>query len=386
MIEYDFVVVLVLITIMSTLTSHLVKFIVQQELGHNFMYYLLIICIVLISFYMVRQSLFPFDLGDENKILLLFCLKTFILSYMICGYFTHHIDFGLVPAMKKFQIQLNSLTSICTENPMLSPDLIFLWLSTVSSVLSITIVHLGIKNAYHFYFVNKSIELSQAQQDHENVRKLNKDRFMIAINFFTPILVFILYIPALSSSFVVPEIMNFETFELIRFGIIFVVIMLKASMFYNELQFEFNENYFYIQKLLSHKHEKLFKYIQLKMKLKFVNIWITCFQYMALVGLPLLFLLATMHKWVVLQYFPDPVQYDYSQFLKTIPQNGLVEVAEVSLYDAQFLNEAAKQITAKGFIPIEFEKAVLNYFIFSYHLSWFVVSSIGLVYYRKFKG
>ena len=49
------------------------------------------------------------------------------------------------------------------------------------------------------------------------------------------------------------------------------------------------------------------------------------------------------------------------------------------------LGEVFKQIMEHGLIPIELEKSILNFLIFSFYFSWFIVSTIGLVYYRKFK-
>ena len=156
--------------------------------------------------------------------------------------------------------------------------------------MSLTVVHLAIKYAYHFFLVNQSIEISDAKGDHEKATKMNKTRVLLAINFFSPLIVLFLFIPQLSKNFIVPETVSESTFEIIRASLILGVILLKCTLFYEELQFNFDENYLYIQKLIQLKDEKLFKYIQLKMKLKFISIWKTCFQYMSVIMLPALML------------------------------------------------------------------------------------------------
>ena len=76
----------------------------------------------------------------------------------------------------------------------------------------------------------------------------------------------------------------------LKIAIIILIILAKVCTFYDELQFNWNESYFYIQKLMQNKSEKLFQYIQLKMRLKFLNAWITWFQYMAIFLIPAVFI------------------------------------------------------------------------------------------------
>ena len=92
-----------------------------------------------------------------------------------------------------------------------------------------------------------------------------------------------------------------------------------------------------------------------------------------------------MLKSVALYYSTTPVEYDFEKFKEKLPEDTFTDSVEISMSNSKFILEAVRQITIKGIIPGELEKAIFGYLIFMFFLSWFVVSAMGLVYYRKFK-
>lgn len=349
----------------------------------------MVLAYLMIVYYMIKHNMFPYDFGDENKLLVAFAFKTFMISYMVLGYFTDSIEFGITLGLQQLQAQVFKLNSVTEEKIRVSPDLFYLTLSLFSAVASITVVHLAIKNAYHFFYLNKSIELSYAEGDNANAEKLSKTRVWLTLSFFSPLIVIFMYIPSLSSGFLVPEIMTMNSFEILRIWLQFGVILLKAIMFYDELQFDFDENYLYIQKLMQNKNERLFKYIQLKMKLKFVNIWVTSFQYLSMFLIPTMLLFAYTHKFISLLYNPNLPNYDMSELAEKpspdVIQSGVqhhydaqedvfMKDAQLSIYTSTFISHAMKQISIHGLIPTQLEKSILGFLIFSFYLSWFLVS------------
>lgn len=112
LLEFDFVVVMTLVTVMTFITTQIVRIFDPEAVSTTFIYYIIIFLVVLVVYYTVKQNMFPFELNDENKILLLFAIKAFLVNYMILGYFTDYFDFGMEEGLKQQQIQLNKITEV----------------------------------------------------------------------------------------------------------------------------------------------------------------------------------------------------------------------------------------------------------------------------------
>mmetsp|Transcript_24665 Transcript_24665/g.21893 ORF Transcript_24665/g.21893 Transcript_24665/m.21893 type:complete len:475 (+) Transcript_24665:15-1439(+) len=387
LVEYDFTVLLSLILIMTYLTSMIFKIFVPSDNNSSFIFYSMSILLVLTVYYKIKHNTFPYDLSDENKILIMFAFKAFIFSYMITGYFTEYFDFQLERGIQELQVRTDQILKVTGNRYRYSNDTFYIALSVASAFLSITVVHLAVKFAYNFYFLNKTANDPDIEEDMETAGRVQRYRILMTINFFTPLIAIFLYIPALSRSMVVPDIMTNEGFDVFRITFLLITILLKGSVFLYEVQFSFNESYFYVQSLLKNKSEKLFDYITLKIKLKFINTWVTCFKYLGIILIPLFLTLLHMYKYFEANRFPEKVEYDFSAYQATLEKSEFVENAEPmgSLTDSKFFIEVFKQIAVKGLIPARLQADILNYLIFSFYLSWFFVSTIGLLYYRKFK-
>ena len=386
LIEYDFIVLMTLISIMTFITSQIFKIFAPNDINSNFLYYSLTILLIITIYYIIKQNTWPLEFSDENKILIMFGFKAFILSYMILGYFTEYFDFKIEEGIEELQGRTDQILKLAGMRYLYNPDSFYIAISVWASLLSITVVHLAIKFAYNFFFINKTHE-NPEEEDEEIAKKVNTYRILMTINFFIPLIAIFSFIPALSRSFVVPNLMTDIVFDITRMTVLIAILILKLSIFSFELQFNFNEGYFYVQSLLKNKSEKLFNYITLKMKLKFINTWITCFQYTAIIVIPLLFTLLYIHKYFEAMRNPNIVEYDFVDFKATLPKSEFVENVEptASITDRNYLVAVVKQISSKGFIPSRLEAAILSYLLFSFYLSWFIVSTVGLVYYRKYK-
>ena len=385
LLEYDFVVLMTLITFWTFASSQILKILIPPENHSNFWYYLLVILLIIVVFYYIKINMYPFDFNDENKIALIFGFKTLIVSYMIIGYFSDYVNFGLKESIIQLQRNVDKLTEITETKIFISPDLIYLSLSFLSAVISITVIHHGIKFAYHYFYLIKTADDGSENENPEVSKQVRRLKVLLAVNFFTPIVVLFFFIPHFSKSIFVPALMDDITFDCFRFVILITIIVLKWLIFYDELQFSFNESYFYIQKVIETKNEKLFEYVQLKLKIKFLNIWSTWFQYVATILIPSILLVCYAHRYTALIFSKSHGNYDFSTLRDSLPKDGFTDSVKISISDNRYITEATKQATIHGLIPIELERASIWFLLFSFYLSWLIVSTIGLLYYRKFK-
>jgi hypothetical protein len=100
---------------------------------------------------------------------------------------------------------------------------------------------------------------------------------IVYVNFLSPMLVLIMFINPLSKDLVVPDYISSGMFDFQKFFVVIIAIGVRAFTFREECQFQFNESYYLVRKIVEDKNEKLFKYIQLRMKENFFNTWYNVF-------------------------------------------------------------------------------------------------------------
>lgn len=95
-----------------------------------------------------------------------------------------------------------------------------------------------------------------------------------------------------------------------------VTICTRMLTFREELQFHFNESYFFVQKLMQEKNEKVFRYIKLRIQENFLNTWYAVFQQSCNFIIPMLLLLSYIHRLVAFAIVPDNFNpaLDFSKF------------------------------------------------------------------------
>jgi len=130
-------------------------------------------------------------------------------------------------------------------------------------------------------------------------------------NFLAPLFICMTFMPALLKVYVVPDYVGEEMWRVLRVVSIVIAIMVKTLTFREELQYHFNESYFYVQKLMTEINEKLFRYIRLRMQANFLETWFNVFQQMSMMTIPMLLLFCYVHR-IVSFYTTPQQQFDFS--------------------------------------------------------------------------
>jgi hypothetical protein len=205
------------------------------------------------------------------------------------------------------------------------------------------------------------------------------------INLFSPLIVSILFITPLLESVVVPDVISQSVWNLLRIFCVIAAVGLRSLTFREELQFHFNESYFYVQRLMVDKDEKIFRYIKLRITENYNDTWYSVFQHLCNFAAPIL---------LVLSYINRIVAFSTSQllnldFTKIIDKMNAAAGGRASfdlISDKDSVSQIFSEMSAKGLFTFEYQEGFFSYLIFWYFLSTVFVYLFALLYYRKFVG
>jgi hypothetical protein len=87
---------------------------------------------------------------------------------------------------------------------------------------------------------------------------------MIIANFLAPILMIVILVDPLFKNLLVPKYLNSEFMLAFQIMSVLICCGFRALTFREELQFQFNESYFLIHRLMLDKNAQVFRYVKLR--------------------------------------------------------------------------------------------------------------------------
>lgn len=125
------------------------------------------------------------------------------------------------------------------------------------------------------------------------------------INVLSPLLVVVLYLSPLVEVLLVPDYISETVWRVGRISFVICALCLRMLTFREEIQFHFNESYFYVQKLMTDKNEKIFRYIKLRIQENFLATWYSIFQHACNYIVPILLVLLYVSRLVAFTALPE---------------------------------------------------------------------------------
>lgn len=260
-------------------------------------------------------------------------------------------------------------------------------LAGVAAILTFATVRINIRFSYYFYVLTKNSAAlleSRTANTPENVRYKRHLRLMY-LNMLSPLLVAVFFIMPLVESLVVPDFVSEQVWKVFRIAFIIGAITIRMLTFREEIQFHFNESYFYVQKLMTEKNEKVFRYVKLRIQENFAATWYAIFQHAANYILPILLVLCYVNRIVAFTAI-DPSKssaFDFSKIIEKIQQAGGTAKYDLTS-DSESLGQVFQEISAKGLLTAEYYEGLFSYSLFWYYFSTTFVNIFSLLYYRKF--
>jgi hypothetical protein len=388
-IEYDFFFMLFTVILVLFAITQTVKVFLPQLMETNVVF-LMIVFVLLMAFMHLTRNTFKkgiMEMSDETKVEALFAVKAWIITFVFLSTYgsTTFFDFNMEKAHNETLERINQTAGLYGGKFSLPVGFTYSIMGTFAALISFATTRLNIRFAYYFYVLSKNrAQLLASKVDTLPEYKTYKRHLtLMTINLFSPLIVSLLYISPLVESLLVPSLLSSAVYDLLRVAFVISAIALRTLTFREEIQFHFNESYFYVQRLMIDKDEKIFRYIKLRITENYNDTWYAIFQHLCNFATPILLVLAYINRLVAFSVV-NSLNLDFTKIIDKINAVGRANYDLIS--DKESISQIFSEMSAKGLFTFEYQEGIFSYIIFWYFLSSVFVFLFALLYYRKFVG
>jgi len=251
-VEYDFFFMLFVVILGLFAITQGTKLVYPSLLETNIIFYMMIFLLAMAGMNLCKNtfSLGYFKYSDETKIELLFAIKAFIVSFVCLKTFgsTTFFDFNIEKAHDESQARVNQILSLIGGKLSLPYDFTYGIIGATAGLLTFCTVRLNIRFSYYFYVLTKNSAalLSSRVADTPENKRYKRHLLLMYLNMLSPLLVVTFFITPLIETLLVPDYIPLELWKGLRLLFVIGVVCLRSATFREELQFHFNESYFYV--------------------------------------------------------------------------------------------------------------------------------------------
>jgi hypothetical protein len=303
-IEYDFFFMLFTVILILFAISQTFKVFLPQILETNVVF-LMTVFLIFMAFMNLTKHTFAkgfSNMSDETKVEALFASKAWVITFVFLSTYgsTTFFDFDLEKAHNESLKRINQTANLFGGGFNLPVGFSYFILATFAALLSFATTRLNIRFAYYFYVLSKNrAQLLASKADTLPEYKTYKRHLSIMFfNLFSPLIICLLYITPLFESVLVPDVLSQGAWNALRIAFVIGSVAVRTLTFREEVQFHFNESYFYVQRLMIDKDEKIFRYIKLRITENYNDTWYAVFQHACNFAVPVLLILAYINRLV----------------------------------------------------------------------------------------
>ena len=276
----------------------------------------------------------------------------------------------------------------------IAPEFTYTLLAGFAAMMSFILVKQNVNFAFYFFVFNRSASGRHSSAFLETKEEGKYFTFgnlmkLLYLNFLGPIIIVILFVYELSGSIVVDKLgASKEVWEILRLFIVIGFVAAKTVVFREEMQFQFDQSYFVISKMMQDKDEKLFQYVQARVTQNFRETWYDIFQTSSQFIQPILLVICFLNRALTLSAAGQrTVVYDFTSTHAKIrdAQQGETPVAYDLFQDREELSAVISEVSGKGVIPLEYQMDFFNFAIFWHFTATFLIQAFALLYYRKYR-
>lgn len=257
-------------------------------------------------------------------------------------------------------------------------------ISSMCAVISFLIVKINVSFAYFFYiFTRSTSEADKATLNDKDIGEFfnfAQIRNILLANFLAPLFIALIFIDELLGSSII-GVISIQQWHMLRLIPVLLLILMRGLLFRNEIQFQFDQSYLLISKMMSNGlNEKVYPYIRAKIAQTFNRTWEIVIQQSATIALPTLLSLLFAQRALTF-YLGKQEDLEFTSAKLRIRQDINFDLFS----DKTEMSAVFNELAAKGIIPGDYQLMILNFALFWYFASSFIVSSFALLYYRKFR-
>ena len=233
---------------------------------------------------------------DEAKVTLFLGFQSWIFSFVILYILPQYFDFGLPNSYNETIKRINEGLKIFEMSFDIDYKYFCGLMAIIASLITMAQTNQAVSFTYYYHL--------QTQEEYnmtlENSKTNKLSRYFLHIGFLFPLLISILFVPALLKNFIVPMYISDTLFDFIKIMLVFLYIVLKLSVDRKEFQYTMYKVYYYIQALPQNATDQYYNLMSTQMLDKLNRVWIQVFGYIGSAIVPALMCILSLHKGIYL--------------------------------------------------------------------------------------
>jgi len=377
--ETDFLTLLATSSVMVFLTIQIINFYNKDSIKDINFAFSLELCVAIFALHYLLKLTFEggFFKTDESRLSLFFGILALISSFFLLYLIPEHVDLCFPNAYQAIINRINSAFTAIEVTFNIHYKYFCMIVAFIASLISIGQATHAVDFAYYYHYVTREETekaLVRSTKDKSFMHKLN-----LHITFICPLLIVILYIPALLENYLVPTYIASNFFEFLRTLFVLLYVIMKLIADKDHFQWKMLQSYAYIKALPQNINDQYYTFMNNQLLKRQNQVWTMVLGYVSCAIIPVLMCLLLFHKGIYL-LAPEKVESFDFFFL----YQNKTETEKANPFELENLTGILKEVNEKGLIPGVFYRGLCGFVIFWWMASYFLISIFTLVYYRRF--
>eukprot|EP00826_Nyctotherus_ovalis_P034743 TRINITY_DN2917_c0_g2_i3.p1 TRINITY_DN2917_c0_g2~~TRINITY_DN2917_c0_g2_i3.p1 ORF type:complete len:449 (-),score=82.80 TRINITY_DN2917_c0_g2_i3:67-1413(-) len=374
-------------------TSSLILFLITQIINIydkdaikdiNFAFSLEFFTVVFALYFLLKLAFEDgFFRTDEARLGLFFGTASSIAAFTVLYVFPEYFDLCFPAAYQTVKKRINEAFSVFGINFNIGYKYFCILLAAVAFLLTMAQTTHAVSFAYYYHSLTKQ----NYERAPANSSQLSSKLYALNLHltFIFPLLLIILYVPALAKDYLAPAFISDRLFEVARTLLIFLYAVMKLVADRREFQWKMFQAYAYIKALPQNVNDQYYNLMSNQLLKRLKRVWAVTLGYISCAIIPILMSILLLHKGIYL-LAPERVEsFDFSFLYSNATNTTEPEKVKMNPFEVENLSGILGEVNKKGIVPSEFYRGLFGFVAFWWMASHFAISMFTLIYYRRFR-